>query len=241
MKTSERHHLKENDFAQWVGGVRQWYEANQNRVLYGGIALVVVIVAIVATILVRQNSVASSSRMLAEAMAIAEAPVMPPTAGEAGKPPLQAPGTYPSDKARLEAALPKLMAVADAYPAADSGLIARYRAAAALVAVGRTDEGIQRYKEVSDKGPGIFQTMAKLGIAEAYVQAGKYDQAIADFKAISQQPGDDTPVDGVLMGLARAYKAAGKTDDARKTFKRVVDEFPQSPYAQIARREIDAP
>jgi len=240
MKTSERHHLKENDFAQWVGGVRQWYEENQNAVLYGGIALVVVIVAVVATVLVRQNSAASSSRMLAEAMAIAEAPVMPPAAAEAGKPPLQAPGTYPNDRARLEAALPKLMAVADGYPTADAGLIARYRAAAALVAVGRTDEGIQRYQEVSEKGTGIFQTMAKLGIAEAYVQAGKYDQAIADFKAISQQPSEDTPVDGVLMGLARAYKAAGKADDARKTFKRVAEEFPQSPYAQIARREIDA-
>jgi len=50
---------------------------------------------------------------------------------------------------------------------------------------------------------------------------------------------DDVPVDGVLMQLARAYTLAGKTEDAKKTLKRVIDEFPQSPYAAAARREAD--
>jgi predicted negative regulator of RcsB-dependent stress response len=241
MKRTERHHLKENEFAEWLIGTRQWYEANRNVVIYGGLAVIVVLLGVIGVVYVRQDTASTASRMLAEAMTITEAPVMPPTAGEKGKPPMQAPGTYPTDKARLEAALPKLMAVADAYPSLESGVMARYRAAAALVAVGRTAEGIERYREVAAKTTGIFQVMSKLGIADAQLTAGQYDPALASLKDMAQQAAPEVPVDGVLMQLARGYQLAGKGDEARKTFRRVADEFPQSPYAQIARREIDSP
>jgi outer membrane protein assembly factor BamD (BamD/ComL family) len=47
------------------------------------------------------------------------------------------------------------------------------------------------------------------------------------------------PVDGVLMQLGRAYRLAGRTPEAVQTFKRITDEFPASPYAADARRELD--
>lgn len=240
MKATERHHLKENEFAEWLVGAKAWYEGNRNLITYGGLAIVLLIVGVAGTVAYRKMESGKAAGMLADAMSVAEAMVAPPTVAEAGKAPVQQPGTFPTDKARLEAALPKLLAVAEAYPASDAGLIGRYRAAAALVALGRTDEGIARYQEVAAKGQGVFQVMAKMGIAEAQLAAGKYDQAIASFKDLAGQPGEDTPVDGVLMQLGRAYKLSGKADDAKKTFKRVADEFPQSPYAQIAKRELEA-
>jgi hypothetical protein len=118
-------------------------------------------------------------------------------------------------------------------------VMARYRAAAALVAVGRTAEGIERYREVATKATGVYQVMAKLGIADAQLTAGQYEPALASLKEMSLVTAGDLPVDGVLMQLARGYRLAGKGDDARKTFRRVADEFPQSPYAQIARREME--
>jgi TolA-binding protein len=76
-----------------------------------------------------------------------------------------------------------------------------------------------------------------MGIAEAHLTAGQFDQAIAALKEIEALKSDDVPGDGVLMALGRAYKLSGKADEAKKTFKRVVDEFPTSPYAAAARRE----
>jgi TolA-binding protein len=239
MKRTERHHLKENEVAEWLIGAKTWYEANTKLVSYGGIALLVVAVAVVATLAFRQMNVRRATTMLAEAMNVAEAPVTPPAAPEAGKPAVQQPGTFPTERARLEAALPKLLAVADAYPSTDPGVMARYRAAAALVAVGRASEGIQRYKEVVERGRGIYQVMARMGLGEAQLVAGQYDQAIVSFKDVSASNSEGTPADGVLMQLGRAYQLAGKPDDARKTFKRVVDEFPQSPYAATARRQAE--
>lgn len=239
MKRTERHHLKENDIAEWLLGAKHWYEANSKTVGYIGIAVALALAAVMGTMAYRQMNQGKASSALAAALAVAEAPVLPPAPAEAGKPPVQRPGTYPTDRARLEAALPKLLEVADAYPDSDAGLMARYRAAAALVAIGRTQDGAARYKEVVDKGKGAYQVMARLGIAEAHLMAGQFDQAIASFKEVEALKSDDVPVDGVLMQLARAYQLAGKSDDAKKAFKRVVDEFPQSPYAQAARRELE--
>ena len=240
MKATERHHLKENEFAEWLNAAREWFDGNRNLITYGGLAIVLIAVAVGGTLAYRNMEAAKAAGMLAEAMSIAEAQVLAPTASEPGKAPVQPPGTYPSDRARLEAALPKLTAVAEMYPASAAGLMGRYRAAAALVALGRTAEGIQRYEEVAATGTGVYQVMAKLGIADAQVTAGQFDQAIASLKGVMALNSEDAPADGVLMQLARAYRLAGKHDEATKTFKRVAEEFPQSPYAPVARREMDA-
>ena len=239
MKATERHHLKENEVAQWLHDTRGWFDANRNLIVYGGAAFVLLLGAVAGTVVYRNMEAAKATGLLAEAMSVAEANVIAPTATEAGKPPVQPAGTFPSDRARLEAALPKLMAVAEAYPASDAGIIGRYRAAAALVALGKTAEGIQRYQEVVAKSTGVYPVMAHLGIADAQLRAGQFDQAIASYKGVLALNSEDAPADGVLMELARAYRLAGKADEAKKTYKRVADEYPQSPYVPLARREME--
>jgi len=240
MKRTERHHLKENDFAEWLLSVTTWFQENRQAVLYGGIAILLLGAGVAGTVAYRQMDAGRASGLLAEAMSLAEAPVTPPSAPEAGKAPVQQPGTYPTERARLEAALPKLMAVADAYPTSSAGIMARYRAASALVAIGKPADGIQRYREVVEKGRGVYQVMARLGIADAQLAAGQFDQAIASYKEVAALNSEDAPADGVLMSLGRAYRLAGNAEEAKKTFKRVADEFPQSPYAPLARRELDS-
>jgi len=240
MKRTERHHLKENEVAEWVLGMKDQYEANKNAFLYGGLAILVLMVAVLGTMAWRSMSSGRANAMLAEAMTVAEAPVTPPSAGEAGKLPVQPAGTYASERAKLEAALPKFMAAADAYPSSEAGLIARYRAAATLVALGRADEGIKGYRDVSAKATGVVQAMARLGVAEAQLSAGKFDEAVTGLKAIMDEKSADIPADGVLMQLGRAYRLAGKKSDAKAALQRLVDEFPQSVYAAEAKRELEA-
>jgi predicted negative regulator of RcsB-dependent stress response len=239
MKRTERHHLKENEVAEWVMQTKDAFEQNRSAILYGGLAVLVVVVGLLGYLAWRQNVESNARAQLAAAMSVAEAPVTPPTAGEAGKPAVQAAGTFPTERAKLEAALPKLQAAADAFPDTDAGTIARFRTASALVGLGRIDEGIKQYQMVVDRGKGVYPVMARLGIADAQVLAGKYDQAITTYKDVSTKNAEEAPLDGVLMELARAYRLAGKSADARQTFKRVMDEFPQSGYVATARRELD--
>lgn len=244
MKTTERHHLKDNELAIALGHAQGWAEKNQ-QTLIAIVALLVVIGAGIAGYAAWSGSTDTKARtLLAEAMVIEEARVMPPgpPAGTSTDPTLvpgQAPGTYPTQQAKLEAALPKFLAAADAYPKTDSGLTARYHAATTLVSLERFDEAVKQYDQVIGNGSGVLQRMSRLGKAEAQLRAGQFDPAIATLKETSEQAGTNLPVDAVLMELARAYRLAGKTEDARKTLTQVVEKHADSPLAADAKTELE--
>jgi TolA-binding protein len=240
MKTSERHRLKENELAHTVAQVKETVDVYRKPIIAGVVALVVVVAGVVGFVVWRQNVDGKARTMLAEAMIVERAPVAPPAAPGATTPPVTPPGGYPTERARNEAALQKFMAVANAYPSSTPGITARYHAATLLAALGRDGEAVQRYQEVIDRaGSSIYGEMSKLGIADAEAAMGQYDKAIAAYKDLATRKEAQLPMDGVLMQLGRTYEAAGKTSDARQTFERIVNEFPQSPYAAVAKREME--
>ena len=247
MKRSERHHLKENELVTSVARAKEIFEERKREIIAGGIAIVAILGAVGGYFFWRSQVDTASRAMLSEALAIADAPVVPPAAAPAPgspapstPPPAPPAGSYPTEQARLQAALGKFMAAADRYPSTTSGIAARYQAAATLAALGRNTEAIARYKEVIERaGTTVYGDTARLGLASAEAQAGQYDAAIAAYKELSARNDGKMPVDGVLMQLGRTYAMAGKPADALRTFQRIVDEFPQSGYAQAARREID--
>ena len=240
MKRTERHRLKENEVASTVARAKEAYETYRKPILAGVVALTVIVVLAVALAAWRSQTAGQARAMLADAMAAERAQVAPALAAGTTAPAPPAAGSYPTEKARNEAALAKFMAVANVYPSSDAGIAARYHAAAMLTALGRNTEAVKRYQEVLDRsGSSVYGQMSKLGMADAQVAAGQYDQAIAVYKEMSANKDGYLPVDGILMQLARAYGAAGKQADARQTFKRIVDEFPQSAYSAEAKRAME--
>ena len=245
MKRSERHRLKENEVALSVARAREQFEEHKRSILTV-VVVVVVVIAAVGGFLWRRHYVDTQSRaMLIEAMTVEQAQVVPPPAPPApGQPATAAntpppPGSYPSEEAKLAAALPKFMAAADAYPSSPAGIAARYHAAACMVALGRTKDAIEQYKQVIDRAAGgIYGDMGRLGLAEAEMQAHQYDAAISEYRDLSTKT--ELPTDAILMQMGRAYVAAGRKAQAQQTFQRILDEFPQSQYAQTAKRELDA-
>jgi TolA-binding protein len=241
MKSTERHKLKENEFARTVAHAR---DVMQTR---GRDVATIVIVVIAAAALAagyawwRQSRNAKANAVLAEALAVEEAPVIAPVAPAPGSPlPVQQSGTFATEQAKLEAALPKLIKAADAYPNTEAGITARYHAASVLANLGRYAEAEQRYHEVIDRaGNSLYGRTARLGLADVLVSQGKYDSAIKIYQEVSTDTKSPLPIDGVLMQLGRAYMKAGKKNEAAHAFTRVVQEFPQSLYAADARREME--
>ncbi len=175
--------------------------------------------------------------LLADAMTVQDARVLPPPAP--GTPASPA-GTFPTEQARAEAALVKLKAAADAYPSTDAGIFARYQEATTLMSLERTADATSRYQDVIARaGDGIYGQMARLGQAEAQARAGQYDQAIVTFKDLAQHKDGPLPIDGILMQLGRTYRDAGKRAEAQQTFNRLVEEYPESPFTADARRELE--
>ena len=246
MKHSERRHLKDNELAIALGHANEWRARNQKTVTTAVVAIVLVIVAVAGFFAWRTRVDNRARGMLAEAMIAYESRVMPPTpaatdpAGNASPAaPTQQPGTYPSERAKLEAALPKFMATADEYPSSDAGQTARYHAAAVLVGLGRYDEAVAQYDRVIADGSGLVAQMARLGKAEAQLRASQYDAAIATFKELSERTDAGVPKEAMLLELARAYRLAGKNEDARKTLTQIVEQHADSPFASEAKTELE--
>jgi predicted negative regulator of RcsB-dependent stress response len=244
MKTSHRHHLKDNDFAMAIGGAQKWFEENKNT-LIATLGAVVIVGGGVAGYTIWKGGTDSKARtMLASALVIEESRVAPPLppAGTTNDPTNvggQAPGTYPTEKAKLEAALPKFLAAADGYPTNDAGITARYHAAGTLVGLGRFDEAQKQYDQVASSSNAMLAKMARLGKAQAQIRAGQFDPAIATLKQLSEVTDPSLPAEGILMELARAYTLAGKTEDAKKTLTQIVEKHADSPFAADARTELD--
>lgn len=241
MKSTERHKLKENEFAHTVARARDVIDTRGRDMATLAIVVIVAVAVAFGYVAWRQSRDSKANTMLAAALAVAEAPVVTPVAPAPGSPmPVQQPGTFQTERARLEAALPRFQEAANRYPKTEAGIAARYHAAGTLASLGRLAEAESHYQEVVDKaGSRIYGRTARLGLAQVQVAQGKYDPAIAIYQQLTTDTTSPIPVDGVLMELGRAYLKAGKKADAAHAFTRVVEEFPQSLYAADARREME--
>jgi TolA-binding protein len=233
MKRAERHHLKQNELERLTIQARKALTERTPATTVVLVALLVVAVAGIGYYAWRASVQSRAQALLAEAVATNEAPIT--TLGSTA-----AAGSYANERARLQAAVTKFKATADAYPSTDAGKYARYEEAVGQVALGNLAGATSTYQElIRTAGDGIYGQMARLGLAEAQARAGQYDQAINTYKEMAQLKDGPLPIDGILMQLGRTYRDAGKRADAQQTFNRLVEEFPESPFSADAKRELD--
>src|SRR5690242_1305689 len=167
MKATERHKLKENEFAYTVARTREMVQQRQREITLVTTVVVAAVVLVGGFFLYRSTRNEKANTLLATALAVAEAQVVtPPPPAPGSPPPVQPPGTYRTERERLEAAVPRLQQAADAYPNTEAGITARYRLAASLSELGRHAEAQQRYQEVVDKTgrKDIYHHTARLGV-----------------------------------------------------------------------------
>src|SRR5919108_944401 len=154
MKRKERRHLKENDLAQTILAAREAIEQRKNLLTGTLLAVLLGAVVIGGIVVWQQEDDARAEQMLADAMVTFNARVIPPstTPSQPGEVPaaatLGATGSYATEAAKLNAALPKLKAAADAYPDTEAGIQARYHLAASLAALGRLTDAITQFDDV---------------------------------------------------------------------------------------------
>ena len=247
MKTKHRRELKENEVAQMIAATRE-YTQEHGKQLTNAVVAVVVIAGLVLLFLAFRNRQQSRGQdLLAQAMVVLNTAVVPVTAtANPGDAPaaasIGAKGTFSTEAQKLNAAVPKLKAAADAFPDTQAGIQARYHLATSLAALGQQKEAVTQFDEVVKRAgvSSLYGRMAQLGKADAQAGAGDVDAAIATWKELAAKKDANLPEDAILMQLGRAYQAKGNTEEARKTFTDIVDNHPDSPYAGDARKELES-
>jgi TolA-binding protein len=247
MKTKHRRELKQNDVAQLVAAGREFLEINGRQLTWSVGAIIVVGVAVLGLLSYRNREQAKGQDLLAQATVVLNTAVVPVSAEtKPGDAPaaagIGAKGTFSTETQKLNAAVPKLRAAADAYPDTAAGIQARYYLAASLAALGQQKESITQFDEVVRRAgtDSLYGRMAQLGKADAQLSSGQTDAAIAIWKELAAKKDANLPQDAILMQLGRAYQAKGNAAEAKKTFTDIVDNHPDSPYVAEARKELES-
>jgi TolA-binding protein len=247
MKTKHRRELKENEVAQLVAASREFLEENGRRLAGAILALVAVAAVVFGFLSYRNRDQSRGQDLLAQAMVVLNTAVVPVNAEtKPGDAPaaasIGAKGTFSTETQKLNSAVPKLRAAADAYPDSAAGIQARYHLAASLAALGQQKEAITQFDEVIRRAgsESLYGRMAELGKGDAQQASGQTDAAIATWKELAAKKDANLPEDAILMQLGRAYQAKGNAAEAKKTFTDIVDKHPQSPYVAEARKELDS-
>jgi TolA-binding protein len=247
MKTKHRRELKENEVAQMIAAVREYADQHGKAITAGLITAIVIGVAVMGILSYRTRQQAQGQDLLAQAMVVLNTAVVPVTAtANPGDAPaaasITAKGTFSTESQKLNAAVPKLKAAADAFPDTQAGIQARYHLAASLAALGQQKDAVTQFDEVIKRAgaDSLYGRMAQMGKADAQLASGQADAAIATWKELQAKKDTNLPEDAILMQLGRAYQAKGNTDEARKTFSDIVDNHPDSPYVAEARKELES-
>jgi tetratricopeptide (TPR) repeat protein len=245
MKRTERRHLKENELAHTLATAREFIEPRRKQITTSLVVIVLLVVAVLGITIFRQRTQSRGQDLLAQAMVALNARVIPATPGQTGDLPagatFGATGTFATEEAKLNAALPKLKAAADAYPDSTAGITARYHMAGALAALGRYSEAVTEYDSVEKRAgrDSLYGRMARLGKADTQAKSGQLDAAINEWKDMAADAKGDLPQDAILIELARAYAQKGNAAEAKKAFDEIVEKHPDSPYVPEARTELE--
>lgn len=231
-----RHEMLEQDeFVTGVAATAGWIERHRRQLLTGiGLAAGLAIIAAAVSWSVSRRGEAAG-RMLAEAMAISEAPIV-----AAGQPtPAGVQRAFPTARARDEAVLASLDGLIAAHNLSRAATVGVWMRGGVLLRLGRSAEarealeGFLRDSPDSDLAP-----LARRSLAAAATAAGDHDTAIATLTTLAASPSRLVRSDLALADLARAQEAAGRPADALATWRRLNTEHPQSLHASEASEAI---
>ena len=106
MKRTERHHLKENELAHTLASAREYIEPRRKQIGLAAFVVFLIVVAIAGIFVMRQRTAGRAHDMLAEAMVVLDAQVIPkpPVDPKSPTPPAAAmsgSGTFETEEEKL--------------------------------------------------------------------------------------------------------------------------------------------
>lgn len=107
---------------------------------------------------------------------------------------------------------------------------------------GRYDLALTAFREYVQRAPGSsLADNAQYGVGECYFAQSKFDSAAAEYARVPARYPDGDRVPAALYKLALSQEKLGRAADSRKTLEDLVQRFPLSGEAQLARERLGRP
>lgn len=232
MRTTTRHQLKQDKFAEATADTFSWAVENRSKLIWAGIVAVAVVAIAAGVYWYFQYQDQQASVVLAKAMATYEAPVVPP-----GTP--SEPGfvTFNSVFARAAAAHEEFDKVAAGYPHTHSGDIARYMAAVTDITLGKNRDAEEELKKIASSGNKDLAALSRLALANLYRDSNRDSEAVQLYKELIDKPAPTVSKSAAQLALADLY-AAKQPDEARRLYQQIQKDDPKSAAAELAAQRL---
>jgi tetratricopeptide (TPR) repeat protein len=232
LRSSERHQLKQDQFAAATFDKLSWAMDHRNPLLIGGGALVIVLLLLIGGFYYQQHREQQASILLGQALQLYNAPIRP-----AGTPALPGQTSFASAPERTRAATGKLVEVADKYGRTDSGVMANYFLGLCAEDLNDNVKAEAYLKKVTDSGNKDVAALAKTALASLYHDTNRDQQAIDLYKQLIEKPTNTVPKPTAQMALADLYAAKDPTQ-ARKLYEEVQKENSDNMVGNIAQSKL---
>jgi tetratricopeptide (TPR) repeat protein len=228
-----RRQLKEDKFVETAQGAAAWTASHRQEVIYGSVAIIVLVLATVGFITwrSRQNEAAnialgSALRAFNSALRPASAPV---TADNKDQ--------FTSITDRAKTAEKQFKSVADQYPHTDAGKIARYMEGVAAMQGGDNADAERLLKVAADSSNKNVAALAKMALANYYRANNRASDATRLYKDLADHPSDTVSKAAAQLAMAETYESTDP-QQATSIYQQIQKEDPNSPAAQTAAAKL---
>jgi TolA-binding protein len=233
VRAETRHQLKEDKFSRVTidaaEATAQWSSEHRSTLIAGGIALAVVVAAILGIWYHLDQQDQKAGVDLSRALRTLTTDIRP--AATPAQPEFP---SFASTKERATEAHKQFQAVIDRYPHTHAAQVARYFLGQTSADLGDYAAAERAFQEVSSVRNDDLAALAKLALASVYRSQGHYKDALDIYKKLADKPTVSVGKATALLEEGATYEASQQPLEAKRIYEQVQKENPTTEAAQIA-------
>jgi len=237
VRAQTRHQLKEDRFSRATIDAAEatvhWSVEHQNKLVAGGIAVIVVVAAVAGIWYYLNTQDEKASLEVSQAVRVLDTPVRP-----ANMPAQPDYASFSSVKERAAAAQKKFQAIVDKYPHTHAAEVSKYFVGVTASDLGDTATAESNLKSVVSSGSHDLSALAKMALAAVYRNSNRSPQAIEIYKQLIDKPTSTVSKATAEMELAATYQASNQPLEAKRIYEQIQKENPTAESARLAQAKL---
>jgi predicted negative regulator of RcsB-dependent stress response len=237
MSQLNRRDMKRDELATAMGRGVEYAESHARTLFTAiGVALAVALLAAL-WFMYRSSRAEHANEALAQAIKVYQAPIDP----AAPKPDDPQNPTFGDEAARRTKAKGVFEKLVDDYGSTAAGDVGAVYLGQIAIGEEQPDRARELWNGfVKDHGDHLLAGEVRVNLFRLDRHTGKAQEVAQTLTTMLDQTEPPLPQDVILGELAATQEQLGKKQEAVQSYQRIVDEFPQSPYAREAREKISA-
>jgi tetratricopeptide (TPR) repeat protein len=235
LRTSERHQLKQDRFAETTKETISWAVENRNALVWGVTTIIVAAAVLLGSMWYWEYRNQQANTALGAAMDTYSAELRP--AGTPANPDVK---SFESAEQRSRAAQSQFQEVAQRFGHTKAGQVARYMAALTAIDLGDTKTAEETLKRVADSAGRDLSSQAKLVLAGIYHNSNRDKEAVELYRSLLDHPTDLVSKTAVQLDLGAVYEAMNQPAEASKLYADIIRADQNSAAAAVAQQRLVA-